>query len=161
MAKNIPLSTIGVKVSYCVETSAGVRPTTDYIKLSGIYSTPSFNIEPNTTEAGDFDNVEYDTQLPLLKSLPGNMSFGLRFGEQSVTDWETLRTAYETGIESNKETWFCVDIPGYSKSIFFTGVPSKMGLPEMEYNSRIDAVGYVTPTGEPVFASDPSYKQQS
>lgn len=157
MARNLPLSTIGVKVSYCVETSTGVRPTSGYKVLSGIYSTPSFNIAPNTTDAGDFSNEKFTTKLQLLSELPDNLEFGMRFGEQSATDWNDLVSAYETGIATSKETWFCIDIPKYSKSIFITGRPSALGMPELQYNSGIDAVGYVTPTGEPVYEADPSY----
>ena len=56
MAKNIPLSTIGVKISYAVETTAGVRPTTGYNIIHGLYSTPDFNAAPNTADATSFDN---------------------------------------------------------------------------------------------------------
>lgn len=156
MAKNIPLTTIGVKVSYCVETTAGTRPTTGYTVLHGIYSTPSFNISPSTSDATDFGNTEYTTKLRLLKEMPDNIEFGIRFGQHIADQWTTLVSAYETGIEKSQETWFCIDIPGYSKSIFFTGTPSKLGLPEMQANSGIDTSVYVTPTGEPVYDADPT-----
>lgn len=159
MAKNIPLSTIGVKVSYCVETTAGTPPTTGYTHIPGIYNTPDFNVAPSTADATSFDNEEYTSKISLLKEIPDNIEFGVRLGQEFVTQWEALISAYETGIESSKETWFCIDIPGLDKSIYFTGRPIKLGLPAMEANSGIDSVAYVAPTGEPTFKADPTYKE--
>lgn len=160
MAKNIPLSTIGVKVSYAVETSAGTRPTSDFVKLHGIYSTPDFNASPSTADATSFDNLEYTTKISLLKDIPDNLEFGVRLGQAFVTEWEALMSAYETGIKDSKETWFCIDIDGLDKSIYFTGKPIALGIPSMEANSGIDMTVYISPTGEPVFSTDPTYKAE-
>lgn len=158
MAKNIPLSTIRVKISYCVETTAGAGtpPTQGYTIIPGIYSTPDFNVAPSTADVTSFDNKEYTSKISLLKEIPDNIEFGVRLGQGFVTQWETLVAAYETGIKSSKETWFCINIPGLDKSIYFTGRPIALGLPAMEANSSIDSTAYVAPTSEPVFANDPT-----
>ena len=160
MAKNIPLSTIGVKISYAVETVAGERPTTGYNKIHGLYSTPDFNAAPNTADATSFDNKEYTTKIALLKEIPDNLEFGARMGQTFVNEWETLVSAYETGIKTSSgalETWFCIDIEGLDKSIYFTGKPIALGIPSMEANSGIDITAYISPTGEPTFSTDPTY----
>lgn len=161
MAKNIPLSTIGVKVSYAVETTAGTRPTNDYKVIKGIFSTPDFNVAPNTADVTSFDNVEYTSKIALLKEMPDAIEFGARFGQEFANGWKALVQAYETGISSKKETWFCIDIPGYDESIYFTGRPIKMGLPAMEQNSAIDTTVYVAPTSEPEYGDDPTYAQEA
>lgn len=160
MAKNIPLSTIGVKISYAVESTAGTRPTTGYSIIHGIYSTPDFNSAPTTADATSFDNKEFTTKIPLLKEIPDNLEFGVRLGQTFVTEWETLITQYETAIETSKETWFCIDIEGLSKSIYFTGKPIPLGIPAMEANSGIDMTAYISPTGEPTFSTDPTYASE-
>ena len=157
MAKNIPLSTIGVKISYAVETAAGTRPAAGYNIIHGIYSTPDFNAAPNTADATSFDNKEYTTKIALLKEIPDNLEFGARMGQTFVNEWETLVSAYETGIEASLETWFCIDIEGLDKSIYFTGKPIALGIPSMEANSGIDITAYISPTGEPIFSTDPTY----
>ena len=160
MAKNIPLSTIGVKISYAVETVAGQRPTTGYNIIHGLYSTPDFNAAPNTADATSFDNKEYTTKIALLKEIPDNLEFGARMGQTFVNEWETLVSAYETGIKTSSgalETWFCIDIEGLDKSIYFTGKPIALGIPSMEANSGIDITAYISPTGEPTFSTDPTY----
>lgn len=162
MAKNIPLSTIGVKISYAVETTAGTRPTTGYKHIQGIYSTPDFNAAPNTADATSFDNEEYTTKISLLKEIPDNLEFGARMGQTFVDEWATLMSAYKTGIETTAgalETWFCIDIKGLDKSIYFTGKPIALGIPSMEANSGIDITAYISPTGEPTFAEYPTYTE--
>lgn len=159
MAKNIPLSTIGVKVSYAVETTAGTRPTTGYKKIHGLYSTPDFNIAPNTADATSFDEEDYTRKLTLLREMPDTVQFGVRFGQTFATEWEALRSAYKTGIETAagaKETWFCIDIKGYDKALYFTGEPLALGIPAMEANSGIDHIAYIAPTSEPVPATKPT-----
>ena len=159
MAKNIPLSTIGVKISYAVETVAGTRPTSGYTRIHGLYSTPDFNIAPSTADATSFDNEEYTTKIALLKDMPDTIEFGARFGKQFASDWKALVSAHETAKTANKEVWFCIDIPDYDEAIFFTGVPVELGLPSMEANSGIDTTAYVSPTGEPKYETKPTYTE--
>lgn len=157
MAKNIPLSTIGVKISYAVEITAGSRPTTGFTRIHGIYSTPDFNIAPSTADATSFDNTEYTSKIALLKEMPDTVDFGVRLGKTFVAEWKALVQAYETAKESGKEVWFCIDIPDIDEAIYFTGQPIKLGLSAMDANSGIDTTAYVAPTGEPVFETRPTY----
>lgn len=156
---NIPLTTIGVKTSYCVETVAGERPTRDYIQIHSLSSTPDFNATPNTADASSFDNEVYLTKVPLLRELPDALEFGAKFSPAFATEWETLMTAYTSASESGNGMWFCIDIKGFEKSIYFKGQPIQLGIPAMEVNSVIDTKVYIVPVGEPIFATDPEYKQ--
>lgn len=82
MAKNIPLTTIGVKVSWAVETTAGTRPTTGYKVIHGIYSTPDLNIAPSTVDVTSFDDTVFTRKAPVLKDIPDNMEYGVKYGKQ-------------------------------------------------------------------------------
>ena len=42
----LEFNTIGVKVKYCVETTAGSRPTSGYTEIPDIKSTPSIDMNP-------------------------------------------------------------------------------------------------------------------
>ena len=64
---------------------------------------------------------------------------------------------YEAAIESGKETWMCFDIPGFDKSAFIKVQPARMGIPEATANSLLETTVFITPTGEPVFETDPTY----
>ena len=50
---------------------------------------------------------------------------------------------------ANKATWFTIVIPGLTKSFYFTGNPSSMGLPETSVSSVLEITNYITPTNAP------------
>lgn len=157
MAEAIPMSTIGVKVSYCIETTAGTRPTTGYTHIKGIKSTPDMNVAPSTADTTTFDNLEYTTHIDLLKEMPDTLEFNSQFSQELYDTWTAMVTASKEASKTGKRTWFCIDIPTFDKSIYFAGVPSSMGMPAMETNSAIEQTLYIVPTSEPLFEEDPTY----
>lgn len=145
----INLSTAGIYLAYAVETTAGARPTTDYVKLTGAKSTPSLNPSPETLETTTLDETEYKTYIDGLKDLGGALEFTFNLTQDLVDEWETLMTAYETAKAAGKATWFTIVIPGLTKAYFFTGNPSAMGLPETSVSSVLEITNYITPTNAP------------
>ena len=157
MPKN--LTTIGVKISYAVETVADTRPTTGYIHIPSIKGTNDYNAQPSVGDGTTFDNVEYTTKVKLLKEAPDNIELTANLSQEFYDVWEALMSAYKAGAESGKATWFCIDIQGLDQSIYFNGEPSPLGVPEMTANSILEIVAYITPMSEPVFADDPTYQE--
>lgn len=153
----IAISTIGVKVSYAVETTKGQRPTTGYKRIPDLKSIPSINPAPNTADATTFDNTEYTSYVQLLKDIGGALEITANFTQELFEVWEELVDAYETAIKDDKETWICFDIPGFDKSAFITIQPARMGIPEASANSLLETTVFITPTGEPIFEVDPTY----
>ena len=45
------VSTAGMYLAYCVETSAGVRPVSGYTTIPEVKSMPSFNPSPETIQS--------------------------------------------------------------------------------------------------------------
>lgn len=157
----IALSTIGIKVSYAVETTAGTRPTTGYKHIPDLKSIPSINPAPNTADATTFDNLEYTTYVQLLKDNGGALEISANFTQELFEVWDAMVNAYETAIKDGKETWICFDIPGFAKSAFVTVQPARMGIPEASANALLETTVFITPTGEPVFEADPTYADTS
>ena len=152
----INLSTIGVQLHYCAETTAGERPTTGYTRIYGIKSTPSLNPAPDTIETTTLDELEYKTYVDGLKDLGGALEFTFNLTEELITKWDALMTAYETAKTGNKAIWFAIVIPGLTEAFYFPGDPSSMGLPETAVNSVLEITNYITPTGAPVKAAKPT-----
>ena len=150
-----PLAAIGVKVGYAVETTAGTRPVTGYTHIPDLKSTGDFNPAPNTADATTFDNLEYTTYVDLLKDLGGAIEFGCNLTDAFKTAWDDCVTAYD-GLTSSKAMWFVIDIEGISKSVYFKGKPSGLGMPSLSANSLIETSVYVTPMGEPTWENDPT-----
>lgn len=149
----IDLTTAGVHLKYAVEATAGTRPTTGYIDIPGVKSTPSLNPAPEALDATTLNEEEYIVYVQGLKDLGGALEFNFNLTEAFLTAWETLVTASETGKASSKATWFEIMIPGLTNSVFFKGVPADAGLPAMEVNSVLETTAYITPTGEPTWAA--------
>ena len=157
----IALSTIGIKVSYAVEATAGTRPTTGYKHIPDLKSIPSINPAPNTADATTFDNLEYTSYVQLLKDIGGALEISANFTQKLFEVWDGMVDAYEAGIKDGKETWICFDIPGFEKSAFVTVQPARMGIPEASANALLETTVFITPTGEPVFEADPTYADTS
>lgn len=152
----IALTSIGIKISYATETTKGTRPATGYKVLPDLKSIPDFNPQPNTADATTFDNLEYTSYVKLLKDIGGALEFNANLTQDLYDAWSVMVTA-RNNLTEGKQMWYCVDIPNFDKSIFFTGDPSEMGIPSAEANSLLETSVYIVPTSEPVFADDPTY----
>ena len=153
----IALSTIGIKVSYAVETTAGTRPTANYKHIPDLKSIPSINPAPNTADTTTFDNLEYTSYVQLLKDIGGALEITANFTQELFEIWDAMVDEYEAAIKDSKELWICFDIPGFDKSAFITVQPARMGIPEASANALLETTVFITPTGEPVFEADPTY----
>ena len=152
----IYLSTAGIHLKYAVEGTVGTRPTTGYIDLVGVKSTPSLNPSPDTLETTTLNETEYKTYINGLKDLGGALEFTFNASQELVDAWEALMLAYTTGIATGKKTWFLIDIPGLDEGWYFPGEPSSMGIPETAVNSVLETTNYITPTGAPERAAKPT-----
>jgi hypothetical protein len=147
----IALSTAGVTVGYATESTVGTRPTTGYKIIPDIKEIPEMNPEPETLETTTLAATEYKTYIEGLKDLGGALSFLANYTTELETEWSALVTAYTTAKTSGKSIWFEVKHPQLTKSVFFTGQPSAMGLPGMSVNSVLETNLYITPTNAPVW----------
>ena len=152
----INLSTAGIHLLYAVESTAGTRPTSNYVDIKGVKSIPSLNPSPDTLETTDLNQEEYKTYIDGLKDLGGALEFTFNLSNELVEAWETLMEAYETGKQTGKQTWFFIYVPGLTKNFYFTGNPSNMGMPEAAVSSVLEITNYITPTDAPIKATNPA-----
>ena len=145
----IALTTAGVTIGYAVEAAAGTRPTAGYTIIHDIKEVPDFNPEPESLETTDLEATEYKTYTEGLKDIGGALGFLANFTESLQTEWDALFEAATAAEDAGKKTWFAITHPKLAKAVFFTGKPSKMGLPSMSVNSVLETTVYITPTGEP------------
>ena len=147
----IALSTAGVTFGYAVETTAKTRPTTGYTLIPDIKEIPEMNPEPETIETTVLSATEYKTYIEGLKDLGGALSFLANYTTELETVWAALMTAYKTAETSGKSIWFEIKHPKLTKSVFFTGQPSAMGIPAMAVGNVLETNLFITPTGAPVW----------
>ena len=140
----LEISTAGILLKYCVETSEGTRPTTGYTTIPNIKSIPDLNPEPSSLDVTDLSDTEWKRNIKGLKDVGGSLAFGANFTTAFKTAWETLKSAYDTGITSGKATWFEIYVPTFG-SFYFAGEPSNLGLNAAEVDSVFEGSVYITP----------------
>ena len=139
----LEFSTIGVKIGYVVETTAGSRPTSGVTNIPDIKSIPGMNLTPSKLEVTNLVD-KYKRFIPGLLdagddiALTGNMTASLK------TVWNSMVSAAETAWASQKATWFEISIPGYD-SFWFAGLPSIMGFNDMGVDSVAEASLHIIP----------------
>lgn len=137
-------SSAGIVVKYCVETTAGTRPTTGYTVIPNIKATPDFNAEPSTLEVTDLSDTEWKRFIPGLKDVGGSLAFTANLTSAFKTAWAGLVTASETARESSKATWFEITIPNFD-SFYFAGYPTPLGVKAFGVDEVAEIDAYVTP----------------
>lgn len=141
----LELSTAGVTVQYCVETTAGTRPTSGYTPIPNIKSTPDLNPEPSSLDVTDLSDTVWKRYIPGLKDPGGNLGFTANNTAGFQTAWSSLQTAYATGAGSGLATWFEIVIPGLTDSFYFAGVPGDLGLSAMEVDAVAEIEAFIAP----------------
>lgn len=146
--KRIDLSSAGVTLSYGSESVADTKPSS-FIQIKGMKEVPEMNPAPDTLETTTLDDLEYKTYIDGLKDLGGALGFTFGLTQKFIDDWQACVDAYDAGVEDNLGMWFKITIPGITKSLYFQGKPSPLGLPGISVNSVLEITAYITPTGEP------------
>lgn len=152
----IDLSSAGVSVQYAPESSSGSRPTSGFTPLTGIKAIPDLNPEPSNLETTTLDETEWRTYIPGLKDPGGALAFTANNTEQFHTEWEALLSAAKSANESGMSMWFAIVVPGLSKSFYFAGTPSPLGLSGIETDSVLEIDGYITPSKIEGWATKPN-----
>lgn len=140
----LELSTAGVSLKYCVEATAGTRPTASYTAVPNIKETPDFNPEPSTLEVTDLSDTVWKRYIAGLKDPGGALSFTANLTSAFKTAWEGLVTAYTTAAASSKATWFEINVPTVG-SFYFAGIPSELGINGMSVDAVAEVSVYITP----------------
>lgn len=148
----IEISTIGCKVMYAVESTAGTRPTTGYTLIPCITTAPSFEMSPETLDASDLgdDVTQY---IPGRRDPGGDAVFTANLTTDFLTAWETLVTAATTAQAAGKRVWFEYQTPDFSESYFWAGMPVALGHGGLEQNTVQTIQAHVIPNGDPVWAA--------
>ena len=155
------VSTAGMYLAYCVETTAGTRPTSGYQIVPEVKSMPSFNPAPNTIESTTLLETEYTTYVKGLKDLGGALEYGANLTDDLIDFWEDLLTAYASAASANKATWFAVVHPKLSKATFYKGEPAPIGSDDASVSAMLETTLYITPNSAPILETKPSVTNAS
>ena len=85
----IDLSTIGMRLGYAVETTAGTKPDA-FTWFKGAKSLPEMNSEPETFESTTFDDLQFRTYIDGLQDTGGALAIGFNMTEDLLTTWDKV-----------------------------------------------------------------------
>jgi len=139
----LEFNTIGVKIGYAVEATAGTRPTSGITNIPDIKSIPGIELTPSRLDVTNLVD-RYRRYISGVMdagddiALTGNLTASLK----SV--WASLVSAASAAWGSGKSTWFEISIPGFD-SFWFAGIPSEMGFNEMGVDAVAEASLHIIP----------------
>lgn len=139
----LEFNTIGVKIGYVIETTAGSRPTSGVTNIPDIKSIPGIELTPSKLEVTNLVDKYRRYIAGVLDAgddiaLNGNLTASLK------TVWASLVTSAATAYASQKSTWFEISIPGFD-SFWFAGIPTELGFNEMGVDAVAEASMHIIP----------------
>lgn len=128
------ISTIGLKLSYGVETTAGTKPASFSI-LTRINSVGGISQDTEKIDASALEDTS--TQYIAGRAdTGGTVSVTVNLTPDTVDEWNDLISAYNTAHSANKQVWFQLHSDGLgTDSFFWIGEPPQ-DIPMPESNSN-------------------------
>lgn len=139
----LEFNSIGVKVKYAVETSAGSRPTSGYVNIPDIKSIPDIAMTPNQLEVTNLVD-QYKRYIPGVKDVGNDIALTANLTASLKTIWASLVAQAETAWNSGKATWFEVAIPNFD-SFYMAGLPTEMGVSGIGVDAVVEAQLHIIP----------------
>lgn len=148
------VSTAGMIVRYCVESTAGTRPTSSYTEIPGCKAIPALFNDPNTLQSTPLSATKNHTYIPGLGDSGGSIAITVNDYDAFRTAWETCVSAY-AALTGGKGMWFEIAYPLGSglDSFYFPGEPLPLGFGGADVDSVLENNANIVPTGDYVFAT--------
>jgi hypothetical protein len=153
MASNA-VSTAGMLVKYCVESTAGTRPTTGYTTIPGVKAIPAIFNDPNMLQSTPLSATKNHTYIEGLNDSGGSIQL-------TVNDYDAFRTAWTACVAAfdeltgGKTMWFEIAYQDGSnlESFYFPAQPLKLGFGGADVDAVLENNLNLAPQGDYEFAA--------
>lgn len=130
------LSTLGITLSYGVETVKGQKPT-KFTVLERCNDIPEITLETETIDASALEDMQ-SRYVAGRQDTGGEWAPVFNLTEEVIGQLDTMMKASDTGIKTGLRTWFQVIVPNLTKAFFVVGQPgTKVPLPAMAQNELL------------------------
>lgn len=148
------VSTAGMLVGYCVEATAGTRPTTAYTGIPGCKAIPALFNDPNTLQSTPLSATKNHTYIEGLGDSGGAIAITVNDYKAFRDAWDACVAAY-AALTGGKGMWFEISYPTGSEldSFYFPGKPLPLGFGGAEVDSVLENNANIVPTGDYVFGT--------
>lgn len=130
------LSTLNVKMAYGVETTAGTKPAS-FTQLDRINNIGGISMDVEKIDASALEDTA-TKYVAGRADTGGDWNVTINFTDETVAQWETLISDYNTAQASNLNLWFEVTLPNQSDAFFVIAQPpQQLPMPEIGQNELL------------------------
>ena len=131
------VSTLGIRFSFGVETTAGEKPTT-FTLLNRINSIGGITIEPETIDASALEDL-VERSVAGRGTTGGTFPVGINITDETINEWEDLISTYQ-GLTPGLRMWFQISSPYLTNAYFVAGQPPlEIPMPDFGQNELLVA----------------------
>lgn len=124
------MSTLGVTFGYGVEATAGTKPEA-FTMLTRISNIAGITIENEQIDASALED-HVSRYIQGRADTGGTFPVSVNLTPETVTEWETLISAYQEAYAAGKRMWFETITPGFDKAFFVVAQPPSV-IPQPEF----------------------------
>ena len=139
----LEMNTIGVKLKYAVETSAGTRPTSGYTEIPDIKELPGIDATPSQLEVTNLTDT-HRRYIPGVIDSGNDFAITANMTASMKSVWNSMVSAANAAWESGKSTWFEIAIPNF-ESFYLAGRPTEIGASQLGVDAVIEASLHIIP----------------
>ena len=139
----LEFNTIGVKMGYVVETTAGSRPTSGYTNIPDLKTIPGVELTPSKLEVTNLVD-KYRRFITGVLDAGDSFDITANLTASLKTAWASMVSAANSAWTSGKSTWYEISIPNFD-SFYFAGMPTEMGFNEMGVDAVAEASLHIIP----------------
>ena len=149
------VSTAGMLVKYCVETTKGTRPTLNYTTIPGVKAIPAIFNDPNMLQSTPLSATKNHTYIRGLDDSGGAIQLTVNDYEEFRTAWTQCVAAYATAQESDLGMWFEIAYQEGSglDSFYFPAEPLTLGFGGADVDAVLENNLNLAPQGDYLFAA--------
>lgn len=130
------VSTLGVTLSYGVETVAGQKPAI-FKLLPRVNSISGIELDTEEIDASALEDYQ-ERNIAGRQSTGGDWSVTFNLTNETIPLIENMMEESATAIATNKRTWFQVAAPNLTKAFFVVGQPgTKVPMPDFGQNELL------------------------
>lgn len=131
------VSTLGITLSYGIETVAGQKPGA-FKLLNRINSIGGITIEPETIDASALEDL-VERSVAGRGTTGGTFPVSINVTDETINEWETLIEAYNEK-DTTVRMWFQISSPYLTNAYFIAGQPpQEIPMPDFGQNELLVA----------------------
>lgn len=152
-------SSIGTIISYAIETTKGVRPTTGYIILPGLQDVPLDEGSINSEDDTSFEDKEGTSSIILLPEGSSAIEISANASDELRKTWTKMYSDYIAATKEGRKAWWCVDVPEFNEAEYMTFQPAPYGKFGVGTNARIPKTLRITVGSKTIYDAKPTYAE--